>query len=63
MRQTLLDRSFASLAASGWRVCLGRLAAEEEGVDRERVVGKRAFDYGFDELREHFASQFNESLG
>lgn len=63
MRQTLLDRSFARLAASGWQVCFGRLAAEEDDVDRERVVGERALDYGFDELREHFASQFGESGG
>ncbi|MGO1543592.1 MAG: SRPBCC domain-containing protein [Gulosibacter sp.] len=58
MRQTLLDRSFASLAASGWRVCFGRLAAEEDGVERERVVGERALAYGFDELNEQYAAQF-----
>lgn len=54
LRQTLSDHARASLHAAGWQVCLGRLAAEEDGVERERVVGERAWAYGCQELIERY---------
>ncbi|WP_454295013.1 SRPBCC domain-containing protein [Salana multivorans] len=54
LRQALGDPGPASRYAAGWRVCLGRLAAEQEGVERERVVGERAWAYGCRELIEHY---------
>lgn len=61
LRQTLNDPTRASLYAAGWQVCLGRLAAEEDGVDRERVVGDRARAYGCQELIEHHREAFAAS--
>ncbi|QZY52375.1 SRPBCC domain-containing protein [Leucobacter tenebrionis] len=61
LRQTLADHGRASLYAAGWRVCLGRLAAEEDGTDRERVVGDRAWAYGCRELIEHYDATLTAS--
>ncbi len=58
LRQTLSDHTWASLAAAGWQVCLGRLAAETEGVERVRVVGERAWDYGCRDLIEQYRGAF-----
>ena len=52
LRQTLREPGYASVYAGGWQVCLGRLAAEEHRVERERVVGERARAYGCQELIE-----------
>ncbi len=52
LRQTLSDHDRAGRYAAGWQVCLGRLAAEDEGVQRERVVGERARAYGCQALIE-----------
>ncbi|MFC0534136.1 SRPBCC domain-containing protein [Phytohabitans kaempferiae] len=54
LRQTLDEHTRATLYAAGWQVCLGRLAADEDGVDRERVVGERAWAYGCQELIERY---------
>ncbi len=54
LRQTLSDHSHVSMNAAGWQVCLGRLGAEEDGVDHERVVGQRAWAYGCQELIDHY---------
>lgn len=54
LRQTLSDHTRASLNAAGWQVCLGRLAADQDGIERERVVGDRALDYGCQELIERY---------
>ncbi|MFH0412361.1 SRPBCC domain-containing protein [Corynebacterium sp. L4756] len=59
LRQSLGDEQFASMLAAGWQVCLGRLAPEEDGVDRERVVGQRAKAYGWEELNEHYQKSLN----
>lgn len=55
MRQTFDDRASAPMYAAGWRVCIGRLAAEGDGAQRERVVGMRAMDYGWQELSDRYA--------
>lgn len=57
LRQTLGDRARASLYAAGWQVCLGRLAAEDESADRERVVGARAWAYGCGALIERYRGE------
>jgi uncharacterized protein YndB with AHSA1/START domain len=54
LRHTLTDRSQASQFAAGWQVCLGRLAAEDDRIRRERVVGERARDYRCQELLERY---------
>lgn len=54
LRQSVGDPEFVSMMVAGWQVCFGRLAAEEDGVDRERVVGERAMAYGWKELNEHY---------
>lgn len=54
LRQTLSNDGHASRYAAGWRVCLGRLAAEQDGVERERVVGERAWAYGCRDLIDHY---------
>lgn len=46
LRQQLSDHRPAARYAGGWQVCLGRLAAEEDGIERERVVSERAWAYG-----------------
>lgn len=58
LRQTLSDHTFASQNAGGWQVCLGRLAAEDETIQRERVVGMRALAYGCQELIERYQALF-----
>ena len=54
LRQSVGDPEFISMMVAGWQVCFGRLAAEEDGVDRERVVDERAMDYGWNALNEHY---------
>lgn len=58
LRQTVHEPDFASRYAGGWQVCLGRLAAEEDGVEHERVVGERAWAYGCQELIERHRTAF-----
>lgn len=54
LRQSLSDPTRVSQYAAGWHVCLGRLAAEEDGVDHERVVGERSWSYGCGDLIERY---------
>jgi uncharacterized protein YndB with AHSA1/START domain len=44
------DRSVGPSAAAGWHLCLAVLVARLDGEDVERVVGRRAFDYGWQSL-------------
>jgi uncharacterized protein YndB with AHSA1/START domain len=53
------DQESAPLFAAGWRVCLGRLAAED-GTERERATGQRALAYDWAVLREQYESDFAE---
>ena len=62
LRQQLSDHRPAAMYAGGWQVCLGRLAAEEDGVERERVVGERAWAYGCQALIEHHQVTLGEAL-
>lgn len=57
LRQSLADPPVASSLASGWRICLGVLAATADGGDHERVVGQRALDYGWQELRDRYDAE------
>ncbi len=58
LRQWLDDRETAPDLAAGWRLCLAVLAAFGDGGDHERVVGRRSYDYGWQELREAYAQVF-----
>lgn len=61
LRQTFDDRSVASMYAAGWRVCFGTLAATHDGVDRERIVGMAAMDYGWQGLNDRYAAAFGDA--
>jgi len=58
LRQTCDDRTVASSSAAGWRTCFGTLAATFDGVERERVIGPRALDYGWQALHERYEREF-----
>lgn len=57
LRQTLADPAMASSLAAGWRICLATLAASHDGAEHERVVGQRALDYGWQQLRDRFEAE------
>jgi uncharacterized protein YndB with AHSA1/START domain len=48
------DRDGAGSFAAGWHLCLAVLAAWLHGDDVERVVGERALDYGWADLRDRY---------
>ncbi len=61
LRQSLASSHEAVLAA-GWQVCFGRLAIDREGTELERVVGRRALAYGWQELHDKYAAEFRPML-
>lgn len=61
LRQTFADRSVASMYAAGWQVCFGTLSATHDGVERERVVGMAAMDYGWESLNKRYAAEFGSA--
>ncbi|XBH22231.1 SRPBCC domain-containing protein [Jonesiaceae bacterium BS-20] len=61
LHQTVNSHTEAIMNAAGWHICLARLATEQGGVSRERVVGMRAMDYGFAGLVEHYEELFPEA--
>lgn len=54
LRQTFDDRAWGAALAAGWQVCLGALAATDDGIERERPVGQRAMAYGWQELHDRY---------
>jgi len=40
--------------AAGWHICLAVLATTIDGYEVERVVGSRALEYGWSELRDRY---------
>ncbi|ACQ79323.1 Activator of Hsp90 ATPase 1 family protein [Beutenbergia cavernae DSM 12333] len=59
LRQRFADRAMASSMAAGWHVCLGALGAAADDVPgAERVVGQRATDYGWAQLRDEYEASF-----
>lgn len=58
LQQRSADRAYAASLAGGWQVCFGTLAAIGDGTERERVVGQRAMDYGWQELHDRYQARF-----
>lgn len=53
LRQTFADRDYAGSYAAGWHVCFGSLSANASAT-HDRVVGQRAMDYGWEQLRDFY---------
>jgi uncharacterized protein YndB with AHSA1/START domain len=47
---------------AGWHLCLAVLTALLDGAEVERVVGTRAFEYGWAELKERYAINTSVSV-
>lgn len=60
LEQTFADRDFGPMSAAGWHLCLAVLEAVLAGADVERVVGRRALDYGWEELVAQYDARFSE---
>jgi uncharacterized protein YndB with AHSA1/START domain len=48
------ERDEAGSYAAGWHLCLAVLGSRLSGDDVERVVGERAIDYGWADLRDRY---------
>ena len=62
LRHETASESMIASFAGGWRICLGTLAALGDGDTHERVVGKRAYDYGWQALHDHYQQQFASTI-
>lgn len=51
MEHTFNEPAEASMYAAGWHLCLAVLGLDIDGNAVERVVGQRALDYGWSELK------------
>ena len=58
LEQTVDRPAESALFAAGWHLCLAVLVGLLDGHDVERVVGSRAYDYGWGSLE----AQYRESL-
>jgi len=56
LEHTFDGRPDAGSYAAGWHICLAVLTAVLDGRAVERVVGRRAFDYGWSTLRDRYAA-------
>lgn len=54
LQHTFDQRPEAGSFAAGWHVCLATLALVSEGCDVERVVGARALDYGWADMKDGY---------
>jgi uncharacterized protein YndB with AHSA1/START domain len=55
LSHTLTDEGFTSAVAAGWHICLDVADALMSDVPFGPVVGRRAKDYGWDDLNHHYA--------
>jgi uncharacterized protein YndB with AHSA1/START domain len=55
LRHSFDDEGMTSALAAGWHICLDVADALMKGVPFGPVVGKRARDYGWDELNQRYA--------
>lgn len=55
LRHTFDDEALASELAAGWHLCLDVADALMNGVPFGPVVGKKAHEYGWDELNKRYA--------
>jgi uncharacterized protein YndB with AHSA1/START domain len=56
LEHTFDERAERGMYAAGWHICLAVLAAGLDGHDVDRVVGARATDHGWPDLRERYDS-------
>jgi uncharacterized protein YndB with AHSA1/START domain len=54
LEQTFDERGSSAIFAAGWHLCLAVLILAAGGQDVDRVVGERARDYGWAELRDRY---------
>jgi uncharacterized protein YndB with AHSA1/START domain len=54
LEQTFDVRGEAAMYAAGWHLCLAVLVLTGRGEDVDQVVGERARDYGWAELRDRY---------
>ena len=54
LEQTFDDRENAASYGAGWHLCLAVLEVLDSGQEADRIVGKRARDYGWAELRDAY---------
>jgi uncharacterized protein YndB with AHSA1/START domain len=54
LEQTFDGDGDAAVYAAGWHLCLAVLIVVDGGQDADRIVGERARDYGWAELRDRY---------
>ena len=60
LEHTLDRRADVGMYGAGWHLCLAVLAAVLDGHAVERVVGARASDHGWEELRDRYDARLAE---
>jgi uncharacterized protein YndB with AHSA1/START domain len=57
LEQTFDERADYAMYGAGWHLCLAVLVLVDGGQEVDRIVGERAHDYGWAELRDRYQAR------